>query len=88
MIQFGIVIVTMSFVTFVIYGIDKHRAVKHRRRVSEKTLLVLAFLFGAAGAILATSVFSHKSNKLKFKVLNVLFLSAHVLLGVYIYTQR
>ncbi len=77
----------MSLLTFLIYGFDKHRAIKNKHRISEKTLLVLAFLLGAMGAILGMVVFKHKTTRLKFKVFNHIFVIMHIALGVYIHTR-
>ena len=50
-------------------GIDKRKAIKDARRISEKTLLLSAFLMGAAGSILGSMVFHHKTQKAKFRIL-------------------
>ena len=49
-------------VTFAVYGADKRRAKKDRRRVSEKTLFLLAILGGSVGALLGMKVFRHKTR--------------------------
>jgi len=51
-----------------LYFIDKRRAVKRKRRISEKHLLTVTFLFGGIGAALAMSLFHHKTQTLKFKI--------------------
>ncbi len=55
--------------TFLLYGTDKYKAVKHGWRISENTLLFCAFLMGAAGALLGMTMFRHKTKHLKFKLL-------------------
>ena len=70
-----ILIAVLNLVSFVLYGIDKHKAKTNRWRISEKTLL----LWSAAapfGAVLGTKVFHHKTKKLKFDT--VLFISCIV----------
>jgi len=74
-----ILIAVLNLVSFVLYGIDKHKAKTNRWRISEKTLL----LWSAAapfGAVVGTKVFHHKTKKLKFDT--VLFISCivHILL--------
>ena len=53
---------------FVLYGIDKLKAVKKCRRIRESTLTLSAFLFGGVGAIFGMVVFNHKTSKAKFRV--------------------
>lgn len=38
---------------FVIYAFDKRKAIKKKRRISERNLLVITVLFGGFGALLA-----------------------------------
>ena len=85
MLTYSVGVIIMSVLTFIVYGIDKFKAVHHNRRISERTLFILAFFLGSLGAIIATILFKHKSNKLKFKIFNALFFIAHILLGVYLY---
>jgi uncharacterized membrane protein YsdA (DUF1294 family) len=55
-------------------GIDKNKAVKKKRRISEKSLLLLAFFFGAFGMWLGIIVFNHKKNKTKFNLVPLLMI--------------
>lgn len=57
---------SLSLLTFVLYGIDKRNAIKERRRISEKTLQVFALLGGWPGALLAQQAFRHKTQKRPF----------------------
>jgi len=59
-------IALISIITFIIFGIDKRKAVKHQRRVPENTLLTLAFFGGTIGALLGMLVFRHKISKRSF----------------------
>ena len=61
-----------SIITFVLFGFDKNRAIKHRWRISERTLL-LASLFGGIGGLLGMLLFHHKTRKWKFRILVPLF---------------
>ncbi|MDR6157142.1 uncharacterized membrane protein YsdA (DUF1294 family) [Chryseobacterium sp. SLBN-27] len=56
----------ISIITFIIFGIDKRKAVKHQRRIPEATLLSLTFLGGTAGALLGMLLFRHKISKTSF----------------------
>jgi len=59
-------IAVISIITFIIFGIDKRKAVKHQRRISENTLLTVTFLGGTIGALLGMLVFRHKISKRSF----------------------
>ena len=72
--------IAINLIAFIIYGIDKRRAIKNRYRVPEKTLLALAFLGGALGAVLGMYTFRHKTRKLKFTVLVPVFLIVHIII--------
>ncbi|WBV53468.1 DUF1294 domain-containing protein [Chryseobacterium gambrini] len=56
----------INLFTFIIYGADKRKAEKHRRRISENTLLAVSVLGGTVGAFLAMIIFRHKISKTSF----------------------
>ena len=66
---FLIIMTVWNFIVFCIYGYDKLSAIKGYERISEFTLLFLAFAFGGLGALLGMVVCHHKTAKLKFKLL-------------------
>lgn len=69
-----------SVVAFLVFGIDKRRSKFEGRRVAESTLLGLAFLGGAPGAMAAMSLFRHKTQKRVFKFGVPVALFAHVVI--------
>ena len=58
-----------NVVVFLLYGIDKWCAVNDKWRISEKTLISVAFLMGAVGAMLGMRTFRHKTKKKMFQAL-------------------
>jgi uncharacterized membrane protein YsdA (DUF1294 family) len=54
-----------NIVIFALYGIDKRKAMKSKRRINEKSLILCAFIMGSVGALLGMSVFRHKTKHLK-----------------------
>jgi uncharacterized membrane protein YsdA (DUF1294 family) len=62
------VYVVMSGVTFAVYAHDKSVAGTARRRVPERTLLVLGFLGGWPGAGVAQQALRHKTRKTSFQL--------------------
>jgi uncharacterized membrane protein YsdA (DUF1294 family) len=57
-----------SIAAFVAYGIDKSAARGGRWRTPESTLHMLALIGGWPGALVAQSVFRHKSRKSSFRI--------------------
>ena len=58
----------VNVVTFFTYGIDKYKAKKGKWRISEATLLLMAFLGGSIGAGLGMKAFHHKTMHKKFYI--------------------
>ncbi len=80
-----IALLVMSAVTFVMYGIDKSKAKKGARRISERTLLCLSFfLLGAVGGLLGMEVFRHKTKHWYFWAVNACGLITHIAIAVVI----
>ncbi len=52
---------------YITMGVDKRKARKHRRRISEKNLFTMAALGGAIGIWAGMSAFHHKTLHKKFK---------------------
>ena len=55
-----------SVAAFAAYGMDKSAARRGQRRTRERTLHVLGLAGGWPGALIAQSVFRHKTNKQAF----------------------
>jgi uncharacterized membrane protein YsdA (DUF1294 family) len=53
---------------FIAFGVDKWRASRSKRRVSEFSLALLGALGGWPGGSLGMNVFRHKTAKLTFKL--------------------
>lgn len=75
-------ILTVNVVTFAFYGADKLKARKKKWRIPESTLLWLAFMGGALGALLGMLTFRHKTRHRKFVTLVPLFLILQMALSV------
>ncbi|MCI6609713.1 MAG: DUF1294 domain-containing protein [Ezakiella sp.] len=63
-----LLILIINVATITIYGYDKFASIRNMTRIPEKTLLILAFLFGAPGAFIAMKAFHHKTQKPVFAV--------------------
>ena len=65
---YAIVIIAWNIFVFSMYGIDKSKAKRGSRRISEKTLLVSAVFMGGLGALLGMYVFRHKTKHAMFMI--------------------
>ena len=75
--------VVWNLAVFLLYGIDKYKAIKNRWRISEKILIGCAFCMGAVGAVLGMEFFRHKTKKKIFRAFIILAL----LLNATVYTN-
>ena len=73
-----IVVVVMSVACFLAYGLDKRQARNGGRRVSERTLHLLAFLGGWPGAMIGQRQFRHKTQKVTFRIVFWILVLFHV----------
>lgn len=67
-------LVGINILAFLIYGLDKHLAVKNLYRVSEYSLFILSIFGGALGSLIGMKVFHHKTRKTIFWVINIILL--------------
>jgi uncharacterized membrane protein YsdA (DUF1294 family) len=56
-----------SILCFIGYAVDKSAARADRRRVPERTLLLLGIIGGWPGAVLAQQTLRHKTQKVSFR---------------------
>ena len=75
----------INLVAFLMYGIDKYKAKHELRRISEKTLLLIALFGGSVGALLGMLVFHHKTKHKKFQILIPLFFVIHIVATAALY---
>ena len=60
--------IIINAAAFIIFGIDKRRAVKNRWRIAESTLFLLALIGGSIGALAGMYVFHHKTKHIRFVI--------------------
>ena len=61
-------LILVNAVLFLLMLIDKRKAVRHRWRIPEATLFLLAFLGGSLGGTLGMYLFRHKTRHPKFAI--------------------
>lgn len=59
-------LIAINLITLLAMYIDKQKAKKSKRRISEKTLFTLVFLGGGIGGIAGMYIFRHKTKKTRF----------------------
>ena len=83
----GCYLVLINVMTYALFGEDKKRAKEKKRRIPERTLLLLAFFGGAVGAFIGMQKFRHKTRKPKFRIGVPMILVAQIVLTVFIITN-
>ncbi len=73
--------VVLNVVVFVLYGIDKYKAIHKKWRIPETTLLGAAVI-GVLGALAGMYAFHHKTKKPKFYITVPVILVLEVVLAV------
>lgn len=57
-----IYLLSVSLITFILFGADKIKAKAHKWRIPEKALLGLCLIGGFAGGFLGMEIFRHKTR--------------------------
>lgn len=63
-----IYLVVINFISFILMGIDKKRAIHHQWRIAEKTLFMSAIIGGSIGSIVGMKFFRHKTKHKSFVI--------------------
>lgn len=79
-------LLAVNIATFLLYGIDKYKAKKGKRRISEATLLTMAAIGGSIGAWAGMRLWHHKTMHKKFKHGIPVIMIMQVCLVVYLHT--
>lgn len=64
---FIIYLTVVNAFTFIVFGIDKLKAIKDKWRIPEKVLFLLSIIGGSVGGLLGMYTFRHKTQKPAFK---------------------
>jgi len=74
-------LLAINVATMFVYGLDKAKANNYKaRRISERTLLILALIGGSIGALIGMKLFRHKTQKLSFQAPLAVIIGLQILL--------
>ncbi len=74
----------VNVIAYLLMWIDKKKAIKHRRRIAEKTLFALAWIGGSFGIWIGMIIFHHKIRKWNFKLGIPILLFLQITLSIWI----
>ena len=80
--------VIINLIAFILYGIDKKKAIRDKFRIPERVLIFVAVIGGALGAFLGMHIFHHKTKKKKFYITIPAFLILWIVLIIWGYYQN
>ena len=77
----------INLVSFMMFYIDKRKAIKDKWRIKESSLHLVSFAGGVYGSITAMFLFHHKNRKIKFCLITALALIANIaaIVGIVMY---
>ena len=58
--------ILVNFIAFMMYGMDKKKAIDGKYRIAERTLVLIGVIGGSIGAMAGMKVFHHKTKHKKF----------------------
>ena len=82
-----IYLIIINIMTFVLFAVDKFRAVNRQWRIRESVLLGVSIVGGALGGLLAMQIFRHKTKTAVFKFGMPIILLIQIVLAYYLYSQ-
>lgn len=78
-------LIIINILSFILYGIDKLKAIKKKEKISEKALILIGILGGSIGSLIGMNLFRHKTKKLKFIISLPLILIIHIIVVIYLF---
>lgn len=67
-------LIIINIITFFLYGIDKRKAIKNKKRIRETTLLLCSIMGGCFLGLISMYLYHHKTKKVKFVLGNLLLI--------------
>ncbi len=76
--------IVINIVLFLLMGLDKKWAQTQKGRISEKTLILIAFLGGAIGGLAGMLFYRHKTSKKKIYYYFTIFTLFYIFLWTFV----
>ncbi len=80
-------ILIINALAFVLFGVDKWKAIHNRWRIPEATLLGICVIGGSIGGLLGMHVFHHKTLKPRFRIGVPVIIAVQIVLVVIFYSK-
>ena len=58
----------VNILNFILFAIDKKKAIEHKYRIPEFWLFFISIMGGALGGILSMNIMKHKNSKINFAI--------------------
>ena len=81
-------LIIINLLAFLLMGLDKRKAKRHKWRIPEKALFLSAIIGGSIGALLGMQVFRHKTKHASFRIGMPCILIVQIALAVSYYIFR
>lgn len=82
MILIGIIII--NIIGFILMGVDKQKAIRHKWRIPEKTFFIVSILSGSLGTLIGMYTFRHKTKHIKFVAGIPIILVLQLIVGIWL----
>ncbi|MFR4987184.1 MAG: DUF1294 domain-containing protein [Lachnospirales bacterium] len=79
--------IIINFISFNLIRIDKIKAIKHKWRIKESTLLTFFIFGGFLGGFFSMKIFNHKTKKCKFYFINLISAIIHIFIIFILYNK-
>ncbi|NQV89187.1 MAG: DUF1294 domain-containing protein [Parcubacteria group bacterium] len=81
------VILAASLAAFLVMMIDKVQAIQGGRRLSERSLYLIALFGGSPGVVIGVYLLHHKNRKLKFKIILFMLVFLQMVIAYFLQTR-
>ena len=61
--------VIINLLSFLLFCLDKRKAIKHKYRIPEYILIAISIIGGCFGSLLGMMLWHHKNRKIKFIII-------------------
>ncbi len=82
-----IYIALVNIIAFLVMGMDKYKAQRHKWRISELNIFIIGIIGGAMGVFIGMGFFHHKTKHLKFRLGIPLVLVLNFLMFDYLFEK-